>query len=103
MVSSSEAHTTSSSPQEDNHKIIIEGLSVGYSDGTESLKDVSLVVPDHSITVLFGPAGGGKSTLLRTMNRLNDLADVVRLSGHVWLDGVDILDPLIDVISLTGT
>ena len=100
MVSSTEAQTASSSPQEANHKIIIEGLSVGYSDGTESLKDVSLVVPNHAITVLFGPAGGGKSTLLRTINRLNDLADVVRLSGHVWLDGVDILDPSIDVISL---
>ena len=100
MVSSTEAQTASSAPQESNHKISIEGLSVGYSDGTESLKDVSLIVPDHAITVLFGPAGGGKSTLLRTINRLNDLADVVRLSGHVWLDGVDILDPSIDVISL---
>ena len=100
MVSSTEVHTASSSPQEVTNKIFIEELSVAYSDGTESLRGVSLVVPDHAITVLFGPAGGGKSTLLRTMNRLNDLADVVRLSGHVWLDGMDILDPSIDVISL---
>jgi phosphate transport system ATP-binding protein len=99
-VSSTEVHTASSSPQEDANKIVIEELGVAYSDGTESLRGVNLVVPDHAITVLFGPAGGGKSTLLRTMNRLNDLADVVRLSGHVWLDGVDILDPSIDVISL---
>ena len=99
-MSSTEVLSSSSSSQEVNKKIIVEELSVAYSDGTESLRDVNLVVPDHAITVLFGPAGGGKSTLLRTMNRLNDLADVIRLSGHVWLDGVDILDPSIDVISL---
>ncbi|UCF62438.1 MAG: phosphate ABC transporter ATP-binding protein [Anaerolineaceae bacterium] len=100
MVSSAEARQHSSLPQEIKNKIVIEELSVGYSDGTESLRDVSLAIPDHAITVLFGPAGGGKSTLLRTMNRLNDLADVISLSGHVWIDGVDILDPSVDVISL---
>ena len=82
------------------NKIIIENLSVGYSDGTESLRSVSLAIPDHAITVLFGPAGGGKSTLLRTINRLNDLADVVHLTGHIWLDGKDLLDPHLDVIAL---
>lgn len=81
-------------------KIIIENLVVSYSDGAESLRDVSLAIADRAITVLFGPAGGGKSTLLRTINRLNDLADVVTLSGHVWLDGEDILDPRTDVIAL---
>jgi phosphate transport system ATP-binding protein len=81
-------------------KIVIENLMVSYSDGTESLRDVSLAIVDRAITVLFGPAGGGKSTLLRTINRLNDLADVVTLSGHVWLDGEDILDPRTDVIAL---
>ncbi|HEY45137.1 MAG TPA: ATP-binding cassette domain-containing protein, partial [Anaerolineae bacterium] len=100
MVISAETKTASSSSQEVTDKIVIEKLSVAYSDGTESLKEISLAIPDRAVTVLFGPAGGGKSTLLRTMNRLNDLADVVRLSGHVWLDSVDILDPLIDVISL---
>lgn len=81
-------------------KIIVEHLSVAYSDGTESLRDVNLTIPANAITVLFGPAGGGKSTLLRTLNRLNDLADVVSLSGHVWLDGLDVLAPEIDTIAL---
>ncbi len=81
-------------------KIIVEHLSIAYSDGTESLKDIFLAIPKNAITVLFGPAGGGKSTLLRTINRLNDLADVVKVQGHVWLDGVDILSPEIDVIKL---
>ncbi len=81
-------------------KIIIDNLNVQYSDGTESLKDIYLAIPENSITVVFGPAGGGKSTLLRTLNRLNDLADVTRLSGKIWVDGENIVDPKIDVISL---
>jgi phosphate transport system ATP-binding protein len=81
-------------------KIIIENLSVQYDDGTESLKNVSLKIRDREVTVLFGPAGGGKSTLLRTLNRLNDLAGLRVQSGHVWLDGVDILDPATNVIDL---
>ena len=81
-------------------KILIENLSVSYSDGTESLRDISLSIPANSITVLFGPAGGGKSTLLRTLNRLNDLADVVQLNGKIWIDGENILDPETDTISL---
>lgn len=81
-------------------KIVIENLSLSYSDGTESLRNVSLRIPANAITVLFGPAGGGKSTLLRTLNRLNDLADVVSVSGHVWLDGEDILRPETDTIAL---
>ena len=71
-------------------KIVIEHLAVQYQDGTESLRDVSLTIPAHQITVLFGPAGGGKSTLLRALNRLNDLVDGVRVSGRILLDGQDI-------------
>jgi phosphate transport system ATP-binding protein len=81
-------------------KIVVEDLSVAYSDGTESLRGVSLSIADRAITVLFGPAGGGKSTLLRALNRLNDLADVVAVSGHVWLDGADLVDPRLDVVAL---
>ena len=81
-------------------KINIENLSIQYSDGTESLKNISLSIAANAITVLFGPAGGGKSTLLRVLNRLNDLADVIHMSGQVLLDGEDILDRDFDVISL---
>lgn len=81
-------------------KIIIEGLSVNYSDGTESLREINLRIPANQITVLFGPAGGGKSTLLRTLNRLNDLADVQHAQGRVLLDGVDIMAKQTDVLGL---
>jgi phosphate transport system ATP-binding protein len=80
--------------------IVVENLSLVYSDGVESLNDVSLDIIANSVNVLFGPAGGGKSTLLRAFNRLNDLADVDQLSGHIFFHGKDILDPQTDVIEL---
>jgi phosphate transport system ATP-binding protein len=73
---------------------------VQYSDGTESLRDISLSIETNQISVLFGPAGGGKSTLLRAINRLNDLVEGVRLSGKIYLDGEDITGPKVDVVAL---
>src|SRR3972149_4638017 len=82
------------------NKIIIENLSLQYSDGTESLRGVSMGIPANEITVLFGPAGGGKSTLLRCLNRLNDLTEVRAASGRILIAGENILDPKTDVIAL---
>ena len=82
------------------NKIIIENLSLQYADGTESLRDINMVIPENAITVMFGPAGGGKSTLLRCMNRLNDLTEVKSISGRVLIDGKDVLDPKTDTIAL---
>ena len=81
-------------------KIIIENFSLTYSDGTESLFDINLRIPANQITAIIGPSGGGKSTFLRILNRLNDLADVKKVSGKVLIDGVDVLDPKLDVIEL---
>lgn len=81
-------------------KIVIESLSFRYDDGTESLNNVSLTIGANQITALFGPAGGGKSTLLRVLNRLNDLVQGCTLSGRVLIDGRDIYAPGIDVIDL---
>ncbi|MGB2965759.1 MAG: phosphate ABC transporter ATP-binding protein [Anaerolineales bacterium] len=82
------------------NKISIQNYSLRYSDGTESLQNISLEIPANLISVIFGPAGGGKSSLLRVLNRLNDLADVVHQEGKVTLDEVDILSPTLDVIEL---
>jgi phosphate transport system ATP-binding protein len=81
-------------------KIIIENLSLQYSDGTESLRNINLGIRANAVTVLFGPAGGGKSSLLRCLNRLNDLAEVKAVNGRVLLDGENILDPKVDVTAL---
>ncbi len=82
------------------NKIVIKDLSLQYSDGTESLRNISMEIPANAITVLFGPAGGGKSSLLRCLNRLNDLTEVRTVSGEILLDGENILDPHTDVIAL---
>jgi phosphate transport system ATP-binding protein len=72
-----------------NAKICID--HVGYSYGDKPvLRDITLDVAANAITVFFGPAGGGKSTLLRLINRLNDLVDGTHMSGHIRLDGEDI-------------
>ncbi len=82
------------------NKIIVKNLNLRYSDGVESLTDVDLNIVANAVNVLFGPAGGGKSTLLRALNRLNDLADVSVASGEILFNGQNILDPKIDVIEL---
>lgn len=81
-------------------KFSIHDLSVRYSDENESLRHVSLDIEANAITVLFGPAGGGKSTFLRVLNRLNDLADVKEISGEVLFNGTNILDPKLNVTDL---
>jgi len=81
-------------------KIDIEHLNLRYSDGTETLRDVNFSIPPNQVTVIFGPAGGGKSSLLRILNRLNDIADVVLMTGKVMFNGKNILEPDIDVIEL---
>jgi phosphate transport system ATP-binding protein len=81
-------------------KFLVENLSVRYSDDNESLRSINMEIEANAITVLFGPAGGGKSTFLRVLNRLNDLADVKEMKGRVLFNGVNILDPNLDVIDL---
>ncbi len=81
-------------------EFIIRNLSVKYSDDNESLKNISIEIEAKAITVLFGPSGGGKSTFLRTLNRLNDLADLKEMKGEVLFKGQNILDPQTDVINL---
>lgn len=78
----------------------IEHFFLSYSDGTESLKDINLAIPANQITVIFGPAGGGKSTLLRALNRLNDLADVTFQAGKITVDGIDVMDPKTNLVDL---
>lgn len=86
-------------------KFTLDSLSLTYSDGVQALRNITLHVPANSITVLFGPAGGGKSSLLRTLNRLNDLADVKQVTGKAQIvdaqgGALDLLDPRLDVIAL---
>ncbi|MGH7303844.1 MAG: phosphate ABC transporter ATP-binding protein PstB, partial [Candidatus Rokuibacteriota bacterium] len=66
----------------------------------QALRDISMSVPKHRVTAYIGPSGCGKTTLLRCLNRMNDLVDGVRLAGHIRIGGVDIRDPTLDVTEL---
>ncbi len=67
---------------------------------SQALFDVSMQIPKGKVTALIGPSGCGKSTLLRSVNRLNDLVDSVRISGDMNLNGVSIYGPDVDIIEL---
>ena len=76
--------------------ISVQNLSV-YFDDLRVLKDVSIDIPDHKITAIIGPSGCGKTTLLKSLNRLLDPLDGVRVQGRVLVDGVDIYDARTEV------
>ncbi len=65
-----------------------------------ALFDIDMTIPTGKVTALIGPSGCGKSTLLRSVNRLNDLIDGVRVSGAMRLNGDNIYAPGVDVIDL---
>ena len=71
------------------HIISIKSLSSWYG-GKQVLEDISLDIPENSITAFIGPSGCGKTTLLRSLNRLNDLIPGFRLSGKISIDGKDV-------------
>ncbi|HMN11053.1 MAG TPA: phosphate ABC transporter ATP-binding protein [Bellilinea sp.] len=78
----------------------IRDVSLRYSDGMESLSHITLNIVEHAVNVLFGPSGGGKSSLLRMLDRLNDLADVAEVEGEILYRGQNILNSNTDVIDL---
>ena len=85
---------------EEAPKLLLESVSYSYDGRAYALRAVSLGIYRHRITVIFGPAEGGKSTLLRLLNRLNDLVDGGQLEGRVLLDGQDIYAPGVDLPAL---
>jgi phosphate transport system ATP-binding protein len=79
--------------------ITIKGLNVSYGN-QHVLKNVSLEIPHNKMTVIIGPSGCGKTTLLKSLNRLLELQDGVRISGSVCMDGKSVYDPRVDVTEL---
>ncbi len=74
---------------EEKMKFQIKDLDLYYGE-FQALHKISIDIPANEITALIGPSGCGKSTFLKTLNRMNDLEDGVRIDGDVKLDGVDI-------------
>jgi len=77
----------------------IENFELWYGQ-KQALFDINMNVPKGQVTAMIGPSGCGKSTLLRSVNRINDLIDIVRYGGDMKLSGTSIFDPRVDVIEL---
>ena len=71
-----------------------------YYGAKHALKNVSIDLETNHVTALIGPSGCGKSTFLRSLNRMNDLIDTIRIEGEVNLDGQNIYDRMVDVVEL---
>lgn len=81
------------------HKIQVSQLNLFYGN-SQALYDVSLDIPENAVVALIGPSGCGKSTFLKSLNRMNDLVEGVRIQGNVCLDGEDIYSADTDVVAL---
>ncbi|WP_302081173.1 phosphate ABC transporter ATP-binding protein PstB [Salinibaculum rarum] len=80
-------------------KLSVENLDVWYGDD-HALKDVSMEIPEESVTALIGPSGCGKSTYLRCLNRMNDRIKAARVEGSVELGGDEIYDANANLVEL---
>ena len=82
-----------------NIKISTKNLDLYYGEN-HALKNINMNIKAGAITAFIGPSGCGKSTFLKTLNRMNDLVDNVKITGEVKIDGEDIYDPHVDVTLL---
>lgn len=80
-----------------NTKITIENIDLYYGD-FHALKNINMEIKEKEITAFIGPSGCGKSTLLKSLNRMNDLIEDVKITGQIYLDNIDIyknMDPTV--------
>lgn len=80
-------------------RISVQNLNLYYGE-FQALKNVDIEIKVNKVTALIGPSGCGKSTFLRTLNRMNDLIEGVKVVGKVILDDQDIYQPDVDVVNL---
>ena len=77
----------------------VKDMNLWYSN-FQALKNINMEIPENQITAFIGPSGCGKSTFLKSLNRMNDLVDGVRITGSIIYDNQNILDESIDVNQL---
>ncbi|WP_425287251.1 phosphate ABC transporter ATP-binding protein PstB [Pelagibacterium luteolum] len=95
------SHQTVRTPDPDAHpsRLRADGVSVFYGD-KQALFDVSIDIPEKSVSALIGPSGCGKSTFLRCINRMNDTIEGCKVTGDITLDGQNLYDGNLDVVEL---
>ena len=79
--------------------ITSKNLCLWYGE-TKALKNINIEIPENKITALIGPSGCGKSTFLKTINRMNDLVQGVKITGEIKYEGKNIFDTSTDVNEL---
>ena len=94
-----EAYPSSEPVDEQSAVFDIRDLSVFYGD-FRAVRNVNLVVRRHEITAFIGPSGCGKTTVLRCLNRMNDLVPSARVDGQILHHGVDLYDPEVDAVEV---
>jgi phosphate transport system ATP-binding protein len=77
----------------------LRDLSVYYGE-FRAVREVNLSIPRNQITALIGPSGCGKTTVLRCLNRMNDLIEGARVEGQVLYHGVNLYDPKVDPVEV---
>ncbi len=82
-----------------NEKIRVKNLNLYYGTN-HALKNINIKIPENEITAFIGPSGCGKSTFLKTLNRMNDLVENVKIEGEVLLDNEDIYSQKVDTTLL---
>ncbi len=80
------------------YKIYTKNLNLFYGD-VQALKNVSISIEEKKVTAFIGPSGCGKSTFLKSLNRMNDLVENVKISGEVYLDNLNIYEKC-DIVGL---
>ena len=82
-----------------NTKISVSKLNLYYGEN-HALKDINMKIEENAVTALIGPSGCGKSTFLKTLNRMNDTVENVKITGDVILDGENIYSDKVDTTLL---
>ena len=80
-------------------KISVINLNLFYGN-KQALKNITMNIPANRVTAFIGPSGCGKSTFIRSINRMNDLIEGVRISGEIKIDDKNIYDKNVDVVNL---
>ena len=101
-VSNRVNNETAPSPEQKTGESMIEVENLDFAYGTNRvLHDIDLSIPARAVSAFIGPSGCGKTTLLRCLNRMNDLIDGARITrGSIHIEGIDINSPDVDVVDL---
>jgi phosphate transport system ATP-binding protein len=86
-------------PAAPSAKLAVERLNLYYGE-FHALKDIQMAIQPRRVTAMIGPSGCGKSSLLRCLNRMNELVESARVTGRILLEGEDIMQPAYSLVTL---